>query len=353
MSLNPELKYLLDQRSREAVAAFRGGSEAVDHEAGHLERAGAFAIRLGENYGFSPQILALGYVACKTHDAKRTTGEDPNSRDEEISAQVANRLLLHLNSSGEFPTSRIQRRAVMYAIEHQGHAPERFSNPKERDRTPTTLTERVHLLLFAGDKLPEANGPWITARRPHFMASRLRNAESGTWQEFGFAPDRDEALVTAVESAIRMSIVSVEETYPRQLKETIAPLFRVQRGFALGLYRALGITTETVADILLNRVDPTSGKNILEKRKYKAPDNVVDLAQFIAQRSGLTDQNITAVDQDHAGSALETVVYFANGYQQSLEDLVPVWQPQGEMAREWHQGMLWHLDGTLFDKLTA
>lgn len=353
MSLNPELRQLLDQRSREAVVTFRGGNEAADHEAGHLERVGAFAIRLGENYGFNPQILALGYLAGKAHDAKRTVGENPDSRDEEISAQVANQLLLRLNRSGEFPTSRIQRRAVMYAIENQGHAPDRFGNPKEQDRTPTTLAERVHLLLFAGDKLPEANGPWITARRPHFMASRLRNAESGTWQEFGFAPDRDEALVTAVESAIRMSIVSVEETYPRKLRETIAPLFRVQREFALGLYGALGITTETVADILLNRVDPKSGKNILEKRKYKAPGNILDLAQFIAERSGLTDQNITATSQDQAASALETVVYFANGYQQSLEDLVPVWQPQGKMAKHWHQGMLWHLDGSLFDKLTA
>lgn len=353
MSLNPELRQLLNERTRQAVEAFRAGIEELSHDQGHLERVGAFAIRLGEKYAFGQQVLGLGYIAGKTHDTKRSTGENPDSKDEEISAQVANKLLLGLKRSGEFTTSRRQRQAVMYAIENQGFAPARFSDPTIRDLTPTTLAEKLHLLLFAGDKIAEANGPWITARRPHFMASRLRNAKDGTWQEFGFVPDRDEALVTAVETAIRMAIVSVEETYPKQLKETIAPLFRVQREFGLGLYKVLGLTSETVADILLNRIDPQSGKNILEKRKYKAPDNTVDLAVFIAKRSGLTNQDITDAGEDQTNSALETVRYFAGGHQESLEKLVKNWQPQGKMAREWRQGMVWYLEGTLFDRLTT
>lgn len=351
MNFNPELRTLLDIKSREVVWNYRAGTEELAHDAGHLERVGAFAIQLGENYGLKPQTLALGYVAGKTHDAKRTAGENPDSLDEKISARVANRLLLGLNRSGEFLTSQRQRQAVVYAIEHQGEAPARFNDPETRDLIPSTLAEKLHLLLFSGDKIAEANGPWITARRPHFMASRLRNAKDGTWQEFGFVPDRDEALVTAVETAIRMAIVSVEETYPRQLKETIAPLFRVQREFGLGLYKILELTPEIVADILLNRIDLQSGKSILEKRRYKAPGNTVDLAVFIAKRSGLTNQDITNAGEDQANSAMETVKYFAGGHQESLENLVKNWHPQGKMAQQWHQGMLWHLEGSLIDKM--
>lgn len=352
MSLNPELRQLLDQKCTKVVAVFRGGNDESSHDPGHLERVGAFVIRLGERYGFAEQVLALGYVAGKTHDAKRTAGENPDCKDEEISAQVANRLLLDLNRSSDFVTSYRQRQAVMYAIEHQGEAPARFNDPATRNLTPPRLAEKLHLLLFSGDKIAEANGPWITARRPHFMASRLRNAKDGAWQEFGFIPDRDEALVTAAETAIRMAIVSVEETYPKQLKETIAPLFRVQREFGLGLYKALSLTPETVADLLLNRIDPETGKNILQKRKYKAPDNVVGLGAFIAKRSGLTNKQIASAEEDQANSAMETVEYFAGNHQKSLENLVQNWQPQGKMAQQWHQGMLWYLEGTLFDRLT-
>lgn len=350
MSLNTELRSLLDTKSREAVRKHRAGTEELSHDAGHLERVGAFAIRLGEKYGFNSQVLALGYVAGKMHDAQRSTGENPDSRDEQISAQVANRLLLDLDGSTHnyFQTSRRKRQAVMYAIENHGQAPARFSDPIKRDLAPSSLAEKLHLLLYAGDKIAEANGPWIIARRPHFMTSRL-NSPTGTWQEFGFVPGRDEALVTVVETGIRMSIVSVEATYPRQLRETIAPQFKVQREFGLGLYRALNLTATDVADMLLNRVDPETGKNILDKRKYKAPDNITDLAEFIARRSGLTEQAIAEVSSDQASSALEAVEYFAGGYKQPLEGLVRSWQPKGQMAKSWHQGMIRYLEGTLYD----
>ncbi len=352
MTLSPEIRSILDTKCRQAVKEHRAGTQELSHDEQHLERVGGFAIRLGESYGFEPQTLALGYIAGKLHDAQRSTGENPETKDEEISGQVARNLMLILNESGQFPNTETQREAVVYAIENQGHSPARSEDPNIRDKVPPSLSERIHMLLFAGDKIAEANGPWIIARRPHFMAARLNNPD-GTWQEFGFIPGRDEALVTAVETAIRMSIVSVEQTYPRQLKETIAPLFRVQREFALGLYRALGITAGEVSDILLNRIDSQTNKNILQKRKHRAPNDEVNLTSFIVDRSGLSTQAILEVENDQADSALEATNYFSSGYQQELDDLVRRWQPIGIMAKDWHQGMLWYLEGSLFDRLTA
>lgn len=311
-----------------------GVSEA--HHTSHLRMVAELTQKVTDLYGFTPQEKKLAYIAGWFHDFVRSPSEDPATGDEEASAKEAYRVLIEANERGVIVTNDKERKALAYAIENHGHYPEWLSKPATRDKLPETLEEKLHLALFVADKM-EANGVRVIARRSQFVAGDRLRSTHGDLRNFGFQPDRDEALVVAIESFLRLSFINPEEIYPRRLKSIVGPLYEVQREFVRGLCRGLNLTVKDVARLLLEtRTD--QGRNILQARKISAPESISELAELLASKSGITD-GIASVSDDLTSSSLETVEYFSHRYQEDLSQLIFNWKPQGQKAREWQRAM--------------
>lgn len=317
----------------------RGLDVSEAHSPAHLRSVANGAEEIARRcYGLSGRDLQLTYAPPWFHDRVRSSTEDPAVRDEEASAKEAYRILLEAGLVTEE-----EGRAIAYAVERQGHYPEWWKDLETRERLPETLEEKLHLTLFVADKM-DANGVRVIARRSQFVAGNRLRHENGDWRNFGFLPDKDEALVVAIESLLRLAFINPEGIYPERLKPVVGPLYRIQREFVFGVFWGLRLTLEGVTRALLER-RTDEGKNILQARKIVAPENIAKLFNLIASKSGIDDGGIVSVPDDVASSALETVEYFSRRYQENLDSLVMNWSPAGEKAREWRQGMMGYMQG--------
>jgi len=308
------------------------------HSPAHLRSVAELTQKMGSLYGFAERELRLAYASGWFHDAVRSSTEDPSVGDEEASANEARRILIKASLVTEE-----EGEAIAYAIARQGLYPEWWSDPETRERIPELLGEKIHLVLFVADKM-DANGVRVIARRSQFVAGDRLRGEKGDWRNFGFRPDKDEALVVAIESLLRLAFINPEGIYPERLKPVVEPLYRTQRDFVLGIFWGLRSSVEGVIRMLLEKRN-SEGKNILQVRKISAPENVFELADLIVSKSGIDDGGILSVSDDVASSALETVEYFSRQYQEDLDHLALNWSPAGKKAREWRQGMIGYIEG--------
>jgi len=308
------------------------------HSVSHLRNVAKLTQEVGSIYDFTERENELAYAAGWFHDAVRSSTEDPSVGDEEASAKEARRILTEADL-----ITKIEGKAFAYAIERQGRYPEWLSKPEARERLPETLEEKLHLALFVADKM-EANGVRVIARRSQFVAGDRLRSEKGDWRNFGFQPDKDEGLVVAIESFLRLAFINPEEIYPARLRPVVGPLYEVQREFVLGLCRGLNLTMEDIARLLLE-TKTCEGKNILQARKISAPENVSELVELIVSRSGITNEKVDSTPAGWAVSSLETVGYFSDRYREDLDRLVKGWSPAGGKAQEWRQGMIDYMEG--------
>lgn len=316
----------------------RGFDVSEAHSPAHLGGVAETTQPIGKIYGFAGRELELSFAGGWFHDAVRSDTEDPTVGDEEASAKEAYRVLLEAGL-----VIKEEGAAIAYAIERQGRYPEWWSDLETRERLPETLEEKLHLALFVADKM-DANGVRVIARRSQFVAGNRLRAEGGDWRKFGFQFDRDEALVVAIESLLRLAFINPEGIYPLRLKPVVEPLYQVQREFVLGVLHGLHLTVEDIARLLLE-TKTGEGKNILQVRKISALENISGLAKLITVKSGIVDEAVARASEDIASSALETVEYFSHRYQEDLDRLALKWIPAGEKAREWRQGMIDYMEG--------
>lgn len=312
------------------------------HSVSHLRNVAELAQRMGSLYGFTDREGELVYADGWFHDAVRSPTEDPGVADEEASAKEARRILGEAGLVNEEEGA-----AIAYAIARQGRYPGWWSDPESREIVPEELEKKLHLALFVADKM-EANGVRVIARRSQFVAGDRLRSEKGDWRNFGFQSDKDEALVVAIESLLRLAFINPEEIYPLRLKPVVGPLYEIQREFVLGLFRGMqgmgiNVPVEHIARLLL-RMKNREGKNILQVRKIAAPESISGLAEVLAVKSGITNEKVNSTPAGWAVSSLETVGYFSQRYQEDLDDLVKEWNPAGEKAREWRQGMIDYLN---------
>ncbi len=328
------------QLGRDEVEAMRrmGLKISEAHSPAHLGNVAETTQPVGKLYGFARRELELSFADGWFHDAVRSPTENPAVGDEKASAKEAYLILLEAGLVTEE-----EGRAIAYAIERQGRYPEWWQDPKTREKLPETLEEKLRLALFVADKMA-ANGVRVIARRSQFVAGDRLRDEGGDWRNFGFQPDRDEALVVAIESLLRLAFINPEEIYPLKLKPVVGPLYQIQREFVLGVFRGLNLKVENVARLLLE-TKTSEGKNILQARKISTLENVSDLAELIVSKSGIDDQGIASAPEDWAASALETVDYFSHRYQEDLDGLVLRWSPAGGKAQEWRRGMIDYMEG--------
>lgn len=312
------------------------------HNVLHLRIVAELSQEIGELYGFTQREKELAYTAGWSHDLVRSPS-GPGVGDEEASAKETRRILKEAGLiTGE------EEAAVAYAIERQGRYPKWWGNPQTREREPETLKEKLHLVLFAADKM-EQNGVRAITRRCSFAAGDRLRGEKGDWRTFGFKPDKDEGLVVAIASTYRLVFINPEEIYPLRLYPIVHPLYEAQLEFVLGLFRALNLTIEDIARLLLKRKDE-KGRNILQAMKIEAPTSFAELTALIISRSKITDEKIASVSDDLTSSAIETVDYFSRRYQEDLTRLVIDWRPWGEKAQEWQKAMRDYEEGKWFNK---
>jgi len=312
------------------------GEISESHSPSHLRNVAGLTQKVGHLYDLTERENELAYATGWFHDVVRSSSEDPNVGDEKASANEARRILAGLVTEEEGT-------AIAYAIERHGRYPEWLDNAETREKPSETLEEKLHLVLFVADKL-EANGVRVIARRSQFVAGDRLRSEKGDWRNFGFQPDRDEVLVVAIESFLRLAFINPEGIYPLRLRPVVGPLYQVQREFVFGVLRGLNLKIEEIARLLLE-TETGEGKNILQARKIVAPENIAELFNLIVSKSGIDDGGIVSVPDDVASSALETVEYFSCRYQKDLDGLVMNWSPAGEKAREWRRAMIDYMEG--------
>lgn len=325
------------------------------HSPTHLGNTARLSQLVGAMYAFSPKELQLAYFAGWHHDMVRSPSEDPNVNDEERSAAVAKTHMEEMNARGIFSTTEEERQTVVHAVINHGKKPDFFLGLQTREEIPQGLPDRIHAALFVADKL-EANGSRVIARRSSFVAGDRLHQPTGDWQKFGFEPDRDEALVVAVESILRLAFINPQYAYPERLRIIVDPLYEVQREFVRGVLKAKGLSLRDIASILTERLGP-DGKSIIMTRKETKqlllPAQPNQLAYDLEDVTGITDAQVDDTSEDVANSALETVLYFSSQYKQSLDALITSWDPRGHAAQRWHQQMVEYASGTWFKKIEA
>lgn len=309
----------------------RGLAVSEAHSASHLQNVADLSVFVGDIFNFSPQEKQLAYASGWLHDAVRSPSEDPSTRDEQASAQAAKRSLQELSIKGEFVTNEVERDAVGFAIEHHGSAPTWLQ--RSDIEQPRELQNKLWLALFIADKM-EANGVRVIARRSSFVAGDRLRSPQGDWRTFGFIPDRDEGLVVAIESILRLAFINPESFYPTKLKPMIHPLYRAQREFVNGTLHSLRLSVDDISRLLLMTKNQ-DGKTILEARKIDAPADLEALTKFLMNKSGISNESIRAATNELADSSIETIRYFSVNYQSDLDTLVSNWNPQGKTARKW------------------
>lgn len=330
-------RYGIDHRRR------TGAEISEAHNLPHVRNVAELTQVVGDIYAYSERERFLGYICGWFHDIVRSPSEDPDVKDDEASAHEAVRILEAAGIKGVVATFPEERDAVAFAITSHGRYPEWLSQLDTRNTALESLKNKLWLVLFVADKM-EANGVRVIARRSSFVAGDRLRSEKGDLRTFGFVPSRDEGLVVAIESFLRLSLINPEDIYPEKLQPLVHPLYEKQREFVIGIMKALGLTVENIENLLLDTTN-AEGKNLLQARKMTAPENSKSLAQILSQKSQITNKDISDASDDLARSAVETVRYFSESYRTDLDQLVATWNPQGEVAKQWQQELVDYSEG--------
>lgn len=322
----------------------QGEEVSEAHSFTHLENVAGLTQVVGRLFDFTPRELQLSLIPGYMHDLIRSSSEDHDEfNDEKASAERVDGVLRIERERGKIEITDEELNAAYYAIENHSNQPVSFQNPETRNKAPESLAERLHVAVFVADKL-EANGARVIARRSSFVAGD-RLSETGDWRNFGFHPksddyEGDELMVVALESMIRMGFKNPKDIYPDRLKPLVDPLYKIQEEFFLGVCQAAGVTIEDLS-MLLIYVTNENGRSILEASGIKnPPKEAEEVAEIFRQRTGLITEDVITVDRDLAQSGREAVEHFSTHYKMDLEKLSVNWEPEGEAAKAWHQGMV-------------
>ncbi len=306
------------------------------HSKSHLLTTGKLSQLVGKIYHYNEHELFLSYFAALFHDIIRSSSENNEFEENRLSAEIAVKIL------EQFQPTHEEKEAVFYAIENHGIKPKSISDLK-------TIKEKVRFALFVADKL-EQNGVRIIARRSAFVAGERLSKTKGDLQAFGFKPDNleDKLKVVAAESVIRLTIINPENIYPDKLIPLIHPLYETQRRFVYGVFRALGMTCQKLAKLLLE-TKRADGKNLLQARNLDQFSNTNELTQAIETVGRISDKEILSTSQDTMEASKEAVEYFSDHFEQDINKSMFNWKPTNDLAKKWYQKMIEYLNGTWFN----
>jgi len=331
----------IKQHLKKIVITSLASTTEASHDISHLENVANLTQPIGDILNYSDKEKILCYAAGWLHDLVRSPSEDPNSGDEEKSAQQARILIGKVTENGEFSFSSKEINAVAGAIIHHTNFPPWFKNKRTRNILPTSLENKILLALFIADYI-EANGAMVIARRCNFVGGvRLHTPleKGGDLQKFDFIPGKDEGLVVALESILRLTFINPEEFYPNHLYTLVHPLYEVQREFVLGLFKGLNLKVGDLIKILRERRGPDGG-TILESRNIRTPKDIGQFRKLVKERGGISDSHISQVSSDVANSAIEALEYFSASKFKQINRAIKKWRPKGKTAKKWKRKMI-------------
>lgn len=342
---------LNQEQIRQLYFEHKQADDSGTHSFSHVRNVAELASITGHIAGFNPRAISLGVTAALFHDFIRYKTESGEADDEERSGEAIYDILTQENQHQKIATSEYERDIIRSVITHQSEYPIFLEEPQTREIVPNTLKDQLHLMVFTGDKL-EANGVRGIARRCAFVAGeRLQNSQ-GDLQQFGFRPQRNEAVVVAIESAIRLSIINPEDIYPTYLSPLVGRLYEQQRNFVAGIFNGINFNADLLAELILETKRP-DGKNILQARRLSAPDSVLDLANLIKDRGGLTDELVDTPLPDLVTASFEALDHFSSHYKEDIDQSMLKWNPRSLIGQGWKQEMKDYTDGIWFSRLRA
>ncbi len=310
------------------------------HSKSHLIITANLTQLVGKIYKFSDQELFLSYFAALFHDIVRSPAQDKDLKDEELSSKQASKLLENFKVSDE------EKEAVSYAIINHGSNPKWMENPITREDLPQSLKEKVRFALFVADKI-EQNGVRVIARRSAFIAERF--APAGDLKSFGFVSGKDELLAVAIESIIRLTFITPQYIYSNKLEPLLKPLYKIHLDFVSGILKALNLSVERLAEILLN-TKRSDGKNFLDIRKIQVKDQH-ELINLIEKNGQITDQKIQQVADQLKEASREAINYFSSNYKTDLDQVIRKWNPESKIGKDWYGQMIEYLNGNWYKSI--
>lgn len=331
---------LLDKKLAEPNQDTRSGT----HSKSHLVMTANLTQLIGKLYKFSDMELFLTYFAALFHDIVRSSSEDSQKQDEKLSAKKAVSELEQFNPTDE------EKAAIYYAIINHGKNPSWMENPSSRENSPQSLKKKLHFVLYVADKI-EQNGVRVIARRSAFVAGERLHKENGDLKVFGFKPSKDENLVVAIETTLRLTFINPEAIYPKKLELIIKPLYKIQRDFMFGIMKKLNLTVERLAQIILDTRRP-DGKNLIAVRNIQEVKDSKNLAGMIEKLGQITDSEIQSASDDLVKSSSEAVEYFGSRFKEDIDQLMLNWKPKNKIAQDWQRKMIEYLDGTWLNSIT-
>lgn len=93
----------------------------------------------------------------------------------------------------------------------------------------------------------------------------------------------------------------------------------------------------------------SDGNNILQRRNIAAPDTEDALWDYMEKVTAVDYDTIYPASSDAAIGVIFAIEHFANRHTDDLDTTIQEWEPIGDTAERWKEGMLDYMSGAWFN----
>lgn len=293
------------------------------HDLAHVESVGVHARPLAEELalsrGFSKasakRIGILAEASGEVHDIVRRATEKVPHGPKGARAILALRRR-YPQAFGEFTIKELEILADATKV-HETEFAEFDKAIKNFSPRKKIVARSVHI----ADKLFEASGYRVLERRAFFVGKERLEKDLVSFK--GLYGEKAPLYAVAMESCMRLRAINVLADYPKGIQPIAKPLHTVQEKFYYGLLKYLGLNEKRLVQEMERVNFPKFDKLGAKVKK--------EVARTASERA------VQAVSPDTANSAAELVMHFNKAA--SPDAALETWQPRGNQAKVWLQGM--------------
>lgn len=293
------------------------------HDLAHVESVGVHAGLLAEELALrkrfsktsAKRIGILAEASGETHDIVRRATERKPHGPKGARAILALRRR-YPKAFGEFSQKELEILADATRV-HETEFAEFNKAIKGFSPRKKIVARSVHI----ADKLFEASGYRVLERRAFFVGKeRLEKDLAYLKNIYG---EKAPLYADAMESCMRLRAINVLSDYPKEIQPVAKPLHAVQEKFYYSALKYLGLNEKQLVQEMERINFPK-----FDKLGAKVKKEVARAA---------SDNRIKTISPDAANSATELVMHFNKAA--SPDAALETWQPKGNQAKEWLQGM--------------